>query len=188
MEMILRREIIANKALCRLIGVGIFIILTALGAFVRIPLPFTPVPLTLQTFFVLLSGAFLGVNLGLASQLGYVGLGILGLPIFAGAGSGWLYLCGPTAGYLFGFIPAALFVGRFIKYGKENFFSVFIVLALADLVILILGTVWLKLFLGYSIQKTFFIGFLPFIIGDLLKACVATALYLKAKLRLKEIF
>ena len=88
MEALLKREVILNKTLCRVMGVLTFVILTSLGAFVRIPLPFTPVPLTLQTFFILLCGAFLGSKLGVTAQLSYMFLGVLGLPIFTGAGSG----------------------------------------------------------------------------------------------------
>ena len=76
MEALLKREIILNKTLCRAMGVLTFVILTSLGAFVRIPLPFSPVPITLQTFFVLLSAALLGSNLGTISQLSYLLLGI----------------------------------------------------------------------------------------------------------------
>lgn len=89
MEAILKREIVVNKTACRIIGVTVFVILTSLGAFVRIPLPFTPVPVTLQTFFVLLSGAVLGGAIGAASQLSYLLLGTAGLPIFTNAGSGY---------------------------------------------------------------------------------------------------
>ncbi|MBI4972331.1 MAG: biotin transporter BioY, partial [Candidatus Omnitrophica bacterium] len=122
METLLKKEIIYNRVVCRFIGVAVLVILTSLGAFVRIPLPFTPVPITLQTFFVLLSGAFLGSNLGAVTQLSYILLGVSGLPIFTAAGSGPLYLFGPTAGYLWGFVLASLFIGKFIKYSRDNFF------------------------------------------------------------------
>lgn len=188
MEAILKKELVINKTWCRLIGVLVFVILTSLGAFVRIPLPFTPVPITFQTFFVLLSGAFLGSNLGLTTQLSYIILGILGLPIFAGAASGPLYLFGPTGGYLVGFILASLLVGKFIKYGKDNLFSIFAILCIADFILLGCGTIWLKFLFGYPFRRLLFMGFIPFIPGDLLKALVATYLYLKLKSRLREIF
>ncbi len=188
MELALKREIIINRTLCRVIGILTFVILTALGAFVRIPLPFSPVPITLQTFFVLLSGAFLGSNLGSIAQLSYICLGILGLPIFTGAGSGLSYFLGPTGGYLFGFVLASLFIGRFIKYTQNNLFSIFGLLCLGDLILLCCGTIWLKILFGYTLAKLLFIGFIPFIPGDLLKALVASILYLKLKSRIKEIF
>ena len=188
MEAILRRELVANKTLCRIFGMSVFVILTALGAFVRIPLPFSPVPLTLQTFFVLLSGACLGGPLGATSQLSYVFLGVLGLPIFASAGSGLSYFLGPTGGYLLGFVIASFWLGRFIKYSLDNFLLTLCFFCIADLILLSCGIIWLKFLFGYSLKKLLFIGFFPFIPGDLLKAWGATLLYLKLKSRLKEVF
>jgi biotin transport system substrate-specific component len=188
MEAIVKGEIISNKIVCRFAGVLVFLVLTSLGAFVRIPLPFTPVPITLQTFFVLLSGAFLGGNLGAFSQFSYALLGILGLPIFSGAGSGLFYLLGPTGGYILGFVLASYFVGRFIKYSQNNLFSVFALFVLSDFILLLCGMVWLKLILGCSFTKLLFIGFIPFLPGDLIKSVFASVLFLKAKGRLREIF
>ncbi len=187
-ELILKKEIIVNKALCQMLGVLTFIILTSLGAFVRIPLPFTPVPITLQTLFVLLSGAFLGSNLGAITQLSYILLGLSGLPIFTGAGSGLFYLFGPTGGYLFGFILASFFIGRFIKSSKNNLLFTFGLFCLADLIILSSGVIWLKFLFGYNLIKLLFIGLLPFIPGDLLKIVVAVGFYTRLKSRLKEVF
>jgi biotin transport system substrate-specific component len=197
METILNKEIIFNRTLTRFLGVLIFVICTSLGAFVRIPLPFSPVPLTLQTFFVLLSGAFLGSGLGAVTQASYILLGFLGVPIFSGAGGGWLYFFGPTAGYLVGFILAALFIGKFtqplragagfIKYARNSLFYTFVVFCLGDLILLASGVIWLKVIFGYSLGKLLFIGFLPFVAGDLVKAFCASVIYLKLKPRLKEI-
>ena len=188
MELVLRREIIVNKSLCRITGALIFIIMTALGAFVRIPLPFTPVPITLQTFFVLLSGLFLGSSLGASSQIGYIFLGVAGLPIFTAAGSGLLYLAGPTTGYLIGFILAAFFTGTFIKNARNSFFGAFCVICAADFILLFSGVIWLKLIFGYSFGKLLLIGMAPFIPGDLIKALAAAFIYLKLKNRIKEVF
>ncbi|MDD4980207.1 MAG: biotin transporter BioY [Candidatus Omnitrophica bacterium] len=186
-ELILKREIVVNKILCRLLGVGIFLILSCLGAFVRIPLPFTPVPITLQTFFVLLSGAFLGSKLGFLTQLSYIFLGIWGLPIFTGAGSGLLYLLGPTGGYLLGFVLAAFLIGSFIKF-SDNLLFTFALFCLGDAVLLFCGTLWLKFLFGYDLTRALFIGFLPFIPGDLLKITAASVIYGRLRSRLKEIF
>ena len=188
MENILKKEVILNKAACRLIGVAAFIILTSLGAFIRIPLPFTPVPLTLQTFFVLLSAAFLGSGLGLVSQLGYLFLGVSGVPIFSAAGSGYLYLLGPTGGYLFGFLIAALLVGRLIKQIPQRALYVFGLFSLAGMVILFFGSLWLKIFLALPLSKALSLGCLPFIPGDLLKAALAAAIYMKLESRLRKVF
>jgi biotin transport system substrate-specific component len=188
METVFKKEIIINKTLCRVIGIAVFVILTGLGAFVRIPLPFTPVPITLQTFFVLLSGAFLGSALGATAQASYVLSGLSGLPVFSQAGSGLLYLFGPTAGYLFGFVLASFLVGRFIKYSRNNLWLTFVIFCAADCILLLSGVIWLKFLLGYPLLKLLSIGFIPFIPGDLLKALGAALIYLKLKSRLKEIF
>ena len=158
---------------------AVFVIFTILGAFVRIPLPFTPVPLTLQTMFVLLSGAYLGGGWGSIAQLIYLCLGILGLPVFSGAGSGLLYLSGPTAGYIWGFVLAAFFVGRCLRHKQNSLFFIFAVFCLGDLLLLLCGLVWLKIIFVYPLQKLLFIGFLPFLAGDLLKAWAASLIYFK---------
>jgi biotin transport system substrate-specific component len=188
MEAILKKEIISHKLFCRIIGVLTFVIFTSLGAFVRIPLPFTPVPITLQTFFVLLSGAFLGSSLGAITQVGYLFLGVAGFPIFSGAGSGLFYFLGPTGGYLLGFVLASFFIGGLLKYTKDNLLSTFLFFCLADFIILLSGLLWLKVLFAYSWIKLFCIGFIPFLPGDFLKALLASVLYLRLKTRLKEIF
>lgn len=187
MEAVLKKEVITNKQLCRVIGISIFIALIALGAFVRINLIFSPVPITLQTLFVLLAGALLGTRLGGITLVSYIILGALGLPIFTGAASGIAYLFGPTAGYLAGFILAAVFLGNSIKYAKNNLLSVFLLFCLADFILLACGVVWLKVLFGYSINKLLLIGLVPFIPGDLIKAAVASVVYFNLKARVQEI-
>ncbi|MCX5700572.1 MAG: biotin transporter BioY [Candidatus Omnitrophica bacterium] len=188
MEAILKKEIIINKDLCKVIAVAVFVILTALGAFVRIPLFFTPVPITLQTLFVLLSGAFLGSRLGGFSQICYAVLGIAGIPLFTGSGSGLLYLSGPTSGYIFGFIFAAIFLGTFLKYFKSDFSTTFLLFCVADILILVCGSLWIKQLFRCSLLNALTLGFIPFIVGDILKALVATIIYSKLNSRFKEIF
>ncbi|RKY33097.1 MAG: biotin transporter BioY [Candidatus Omnitrophota bacterium] len=188
MQAIFNKEIVINKPACRLIGIFTFVLLTGFGAFVRIPLPFTPVPLTLQTFFVLLSAALLGRRDGTISQLGYISLGLCGLPVFSSAGSGILYLLGPTGGYLFGFILASIFVGTFIEKITNKFTYVLAVFLIADLILLCSGVIWLKLTLSCSLFGAFLIGFFPFIFGDLLKSIIASVVYIKLQPRIREIF
>ena len=189
---VLKREIIKSRLINNILGVSIFVVLTSLGAFVRIPLGFTPVPLTLQTFFVLLSGAILGPNLGLFSQAGYLLLGAAGLPIFSGAGSGLLYLFGPTAGYIWGFIIASFVVGRLINArppkAKLNFWSIFLYMSIANIILLLCGTIWLYLGLRFTIKQAVLLGFFPFIAGDIIKVIVAAHLYKNIQTRTKEIF
>jgi biotin transport system substrate-specific component len=187
MESILKREIILDKVVLRVLAVAFFVISITLSAFVRIPLPFTPVPLTLQTFFVLLSAAFLGLRLGVFTQLSYIFLGVIGLPVFTGTGCGLIYLLGPTCGYLFGFIAAAVFIASFIKYTKDKLPLVIALFCFADFLLLGFGSAWLKLSLHITWVESLVIGFVPFLLGDILKAALAAALFLKLNPRIREI-
>lgn len=147
-------------------------LLVALLAQVRIPLPFTPVPLTGQTFAVLLVGTTLGVKRGAGSIMFYTVLGALGLPVFAGGAAGIAYLAGPTLGYLLGFIVAAFVIGKMAERGLErtlrtSLFPFFV----GTLVIYAFGAGWLALLFG--IEKALVLGVLPFIVGDLIKLALA---------------
>ncbi len=181
MESILSREVISSKTILRALGVIFFVLTITLSAFVRIPLPFTPVPLTLQTFFVLLSGAFLGIRLGVFTQIVYILLGVIGIPVFTGTLTGLVYLTGPTAGYLFGFMVATIFVASLIKYAKNNLFLIIAIFCIADLLLLLCGSTWLKISLHLNWARSLFIGFIPFLIGDILKASLAAVLFWKLK-------
>lgn len=164
METIISRQIITDKRIAKAIWVSFFVIATTFGAYVRIPLPFTPVPITLQTFFVLLSGAVMGKKLGGFSQFLYFLLGGIGLPLFTNTGALW----GPTGGYIFGFILASWLVGYLIE--KE--WKVFYALLLGDLVLLFSGMLILSLFVG-GLKNAVVLGVLPFIVGDLIKIFAA---------------
>ncbi|MCP4703873.1 MAG: biotin transporter BioY [candidate division Zixibacteria bacterium] len=160
-------------------------ILTGLMAQIRIPLPFTPVPITGQTFAVLLAGVLLGKNWGGISMAIYAVLGAVGLPWFAGFGGGVAVLFGPTGGYIFGFVLAALFIGymsdRFIK--SRNFIPMLLLMLFANFVLihgtgLIQLSIWLNFVKGSS--STFYeilaLGTLPFIAGGLIKVIAAATL------------
>lgn len=185
MEAIINREIITNKKICRVLVVTVFITLTTLSAFVRIPLPFTPVPLTLQTFFVLLSGALLGRKLGVFTQACYLFLGLTGLQVFTGPGSGCLYLLGPTGGYIVGFVLASFFAGSLFSEGRHNWRNTFLKFLCADFIILLSGMFWLKVSLSCPFSQAFLLGFLPFVPGDLIKVIFATAVFNKIHSRIK---
>jgi len=138
---------------------------------IAIPLPFTPVPLTGQTFAVLLAGAALGSKRG-ASSLGlYTIAGALGLPIFAAGKSG---LSGPTLGYLFGFIIAAYIIGLLAERGLDRSLRTsFLPFLLGTAVIYLFGAGWLVLSLGMTPQQALAAGVLPFLIGDAIKLLLA---------------
>jgi len=161
---------------------SLFAALTAVGAFMVIPLPFSLVPVTLQVFFVLLAGALLGSKLGAISQMVYVFLGCLGLPVFAGGMSGAGVLIGPTGGYIFGFILAAYAVGKLIEGKlKLHYLLVFLSLIIGVLIIYLIGVLQLMAVAKLSFSKAFFVGVLPFIGVDLIKAALASFLIQKVK-------
>ena len=187
MESILSKEIVLNRSISRALVSLFFIVTISLGAFVRIQLPFTPVPLTMQTFFVLLSAAFLGARLGLFTQFAYIFLGFIGLPIFTGTYAGVVYLIGPTAGYFFGFLAATIFIARFIKHAKENILMIAGIFCLASVLLLLCGVAWLKISLHLSWTKSLFLGFVPFFPGDIAKSVLAAFLFWKLKPRIKSI-
>lgn len=160
-------------------------LLVAAFAHIRIPLPFTPVPITGQTFAVLLVGATLGSRRGTASLLLYLAAGIAGLPFFAGGERGLAYLTGPTGGYLLGFVLAAWLVGRLAEQGYERDPRTALLPFLAgEIAIYLVGVSWLAILLN-DLGEALALGFLPFIAGDILKMVVA-AMLLPAAWKLVE--
>lgn len=170
--------------------------LTGLLAQARFYLPWTPVPITGQTFAVLLAGVLLGRWWGGASQALYAGLGIAGVPWFAGWHGGIAYFTGPTMGYMIGFILAALFLGHFTDsfINSRRFFPMLGLMLFANFVFIHgLGLLWLNTFsyeaslasktaLGFGpyegrgLLPLLMIGTIPFIVGDIIKAVAAAAL------------
>jgi len=170
-----RRALPLPRAVGKAMGIGAFSLMTALGAFVYIPLPFTPVPLTFQTFFALLSGAFLGKGGGALSQGVYILMGSMGLPIWAGGASGLSRLFGPTGGYLLGFPLAAWMVGLILEYGERpNWCKILAAMGLGSLMIYGLGILQLSLVLHWGLKKALTLGVLPFLPGDLIKVALAS--------------
>ena len=153
------------------------VVLTALCAQVSIPLPFTPVPLTLQTFAVLGGAAALGAERAVLAQTLYVGLAWLGLPILAEHKGGHEVVIGVTGGYLVGFIVASYVVGVISKRGAtRNVWATIAAFVAGSLVIYTLGVSWLAHSTGMSISAAISAGMTPFLIGDVIKALAAGAL------------
>jgi biotin transport system substrate-specific component len=165
-----------RRALTITLVVG-FALLTAAAAQIRIPLPFTPVPITGQTFAVLLSGAALGSMSGAASQLLYVALGAIGLPFYAGGASGWEVVSGATGGYLIGFIAAAWVIGKLAEQQQDRKVGTAIGAFLTgNLVIYAFGIVGLMAAAEMSLTDAVANGMAPFIVGDTIKVALAAAL------------
>ena len=139
-----------------------------------IPLYFTPVPISLGSFGVILIALVYGRKLGIATVLSYVAAGSLGAPIFAGFKAGSLF--SPTGGYILGYIAAAVILGFLFDKGiAKSYVKTFLSLLLVSVIIFILGALVLMLFV--PIKNVFMAGVLPFIPGDMLKAVAATLLF-----------
>jgi biotin transport system substrate-specific component len=147
----------------------------AASAQVAIPLPFTPVPITGQTFGVLLVGMALGSRRGALAVLVYLAEGALGLPVFAEFRGGLAVLLGPTGGYLAGFLPAAWAVGALAERGFDRSLPrTLLAFAIGNVIIYLFGLLWLSRFVPWP--GTLAAGITPFLIGDAIKAILAALL------------
>jgi biotin transport system substrate-specific component len=161
-----------NATTRAIVLIGLGSLLLTLSA--KVQVPFWPVPMTMQTFAVLLIGAAYGASLGAATVAVYLAQGALGLPVFA-KGAGLAYLLGPTGGYLLGFLGAAWLVGRLAERGRARHWRTALpAFLLGDLVILGLGFLWLAVLIGPG--KAWAAGILPFLPAEALKIALATAL------------
>ena len=157
-----------------------FALLTAAAAQIEIQLGFTPVPLTGQTFAVLLSGAVLGMRRGALSQLVYWMAGLTGLPFYSGGAGGWKSGTGATLGYLVGFIVAAGAIGYLAEKKQDrNFATSLPAMLLGSTLIYTCGAAWLTTYLniGFATGETnaIALGVAPFLVGDVIKALLAAA-------------
>ena len=149
----------------------------ALWASAKIQVPFWPVPMTMQTYVVLVIGAACGWRLGIATVLLYLAEGAMGLPVFAGTperGIGLAYMAGPTAGYLVGFVVAAAFIGRMAELGWDrSLLRMVAAMTIGHLLLLACGFTWLALLMGA--EKAYAVGVAPFWLATVLKTGLAGA-------------
>lgn len=173
----------SKKASVRgIVYAAMFGAMTALGAYLTIPIQ--PVPVTLQSLFANLAGALLGGYLGALSQVIYVLLGVMGLPVFAGGKAGLGVLLGPTGGYLIGFVIGTYLTGKIIELKKKPGFILILIAMLAgNLVIYGLGITRLAIAARLSLAKAVAVGVIPFLPGDALKMIAAASLAIRLRER-----
>ena len=148
----------------------------ALTISAKIKIPFYPVPMTMQTFVVLLLGMSFGYKIGLATISLYLIEGIIGLPVFSNSperGVGLVYFTGPTMGYLIGFLSACFFAS-FVKI-NDNYFLIFVKLILSVSTIYIFGFLWLGIVIGWD-KPIIQLGVTPFLLAELFKILLLTIL------------
>jgi biotin transport system substrate-specific component len=164
-------------SLHRLVFTALMAALIAIGAYIHFPLG--PVPVSLQTLFVILAGFILGPVGGAVSALLYILGGVLGLPIFSGGRAGLGHLLGPTGGYIFGFVLAAAAAGLAAKArnGAMPFWRGLLWGGIGFLLIYAVGLTWLKTTLSLDWIKAMTVGFFPFLPGDAVKLVLAVLAY-----------
>ena len=149
-------------------------VLTGIAAQVSIPLPFTPVPITLQTFTVLMAGAALGPIRGGLSMALYLVVGLAGVPWFSEQRSGWEFA---SFGYLIGFVVAATAVGALARRGADRTVpGAAVLMVVGNLLIYAIGVAWLANWLAVDLPTAFEFGVWPFLVGDALKIALAAGL------------
>lgn len=165
----------------QMISVGLFAALTAVGAFIQIPLG--TVPVTLQFLFTGLAGVMLGARLGALSQFIYVLIGLLGVPVFAGGTGGFEVIYKPSFGYLIGFIVGAYVIGKITESRKKPDFILLLAAALAGIIVIYaVGVPYLYFIMKNVLSKNISFmtalkaGFIVFIPGDLIKCFIIAAL------------
>lgn len=160
-----------------LVLIGLSAGLIAGSAQISIALPFTPVPITGQTFAVLLVGASLGTVRGGASALLYVLLGIAGAPVYAHGAQGWAVITGASGGYLVSYPFASALTGWLAeRHWDRRFSSAVGAMLTGNVLIYLFGLPWLAVVLGTSLEKTLELGLYPFVAGDTFKLYLAAAL------------
>jgi biotin transport system substrate-specific component len=150
---------------------SLFAALTAVGAFIAIPIG--PVPIVLQNLFIFLAGLLLGPKWGTASVAIYLFAGALGLPVFAGGTGGAIRFAGPTGGYLIAFLPAVLIIGLISRMGRGRVVFDITAMVVGTLVIYALGAAWLGKVTGFDFDKALAVGVTPFLVGDAVKMAAA---------------
>jgi biotin transport system substrate-specific component len=174
MNQVCTGEIRASGALRPLVYASLFAALTAVGAYLFIPIG--PVPIVLQNMFVFLAGLLLGSRWGLASVAVYLLAGLCGLPVFAGGTGGIGRFFGPTGGFLLGYLPAVFLIGSIADRRSRRMLWDVVAMVLGSAALYACGVPWLKVVTGLTLAKAAAVGMLPFLAGDALKIAAAAVI------------
>lgn len=170
----LKSILINDKVFKRVAKISLFLILTIVGA--KIEIPVEPVPFTLQTLFVVLSGAFLGKKDGFIAQSLYLLMGAIGIPVFAGPLAGFARLIGPTGGYLLSF-PTAAFIAGYFYERWNSIFLLFFATIISVFSIYVFGVLHLNLFYLHDFNKSIVAGAAIFSIWEIVKIVTIVFVY-----------
>lgn len=164
---------------------ALFTALTVICTWVTVPLPFTPIPVNLALFAVYAAGGLLGPRYGVYSQLLYMLLGAVGLPVFAGFSGGLARIAGPTGGYIVGYVFAALLVGLLLAR-KDNLLMTILACVCGMIACYAFGTAWYVLQSGCTLWAALIACVFPFLIGDAVKIVAAVILIRRLRPMLKK--
>ncbi|WP_294400859.1 biotin transporter BioY [uncultured Clostridium sp.] len=171
-------------------NMAIIALMTAVTCIVApfsIPLPFTPVPISLTNLVIYISCCVLGAKNGTISFLLYLLIGLIGLPVFSGFTGGLTKLAGPTGGYLIGFIFCALFTGIFVEKFEDKIYMYPVGMIIGTIICYGFGTAWLAFQMNLRFVQALFMGVIPYLIGDTLKIIVSSLLGYTLRNRLKSL-
>lgn len=165
---------------------ALFTALIIIGAYISIPIPGSPVPVVLADFFVMLAGLFIGGKYGLLSVGLYLGVGVIGFPVFSNGGSGFAFLLGPTGGFLVGYLLLVAAIG-FITHKKTDSLTLnLLALIIGNIFLYTLGITWLLVSTRLSLPVAIASGLLPFLPGTIIKIIVVLTLGKVFGSRIKE--
>ncbi len=165
---------------------AIFASLTAIFSIISVPLPFTPIPINLAIISVFLSGGLLGSKLGSISQIIYVILRIIGIPLFSGISGGIGLIYSPTGGYVISYIICAGIVGLVLEKSNQSVFIYFLSMISGLIICYVFGTLWFMLITKSNFINALILCISPFIIADIFKIIISTSLLWKLKPLLKN--
>ena len=155
---------------------------------IAIPMPFSPVPMTLATFGIYMIASLLGIKQGMLCVLAYILLGMVGLPIFSGFSSGIVTLAGPTGGYVIGYLPCSFFIGWLLEKNRKKCSRIwyFFSFACGTVCCYLFGTVWFMIVMAgtYTIGQALLVCVVPYLFFDILKIILAAMIIIPIKSRL----
>ncbi|HAK44165.1 MAG TPA: biotin transporter BioY [Clostridium sp.] len=165
----------------KIILCALFAALTSVLSQISIPLPFTPVPINLATVSVFMAGGLLGAKEGAISQVIYVIIGAIGVPVFANFTAGLSIVVGPTGGYIAGYIVSAIIVGIIVKKLGDNIYSYIVAMSVGILGCYFVGTSWFMYLTKSELIEALLMCVVPFLFGDILKIILSAFLVKKLK-------
>ena len=172
---------VMSGVLGKVLLITISFVCIVLSGFVRIPVPFTPVPVTVQTLFVILCAGMVGGSGAVWPAALYIAAGCAGLPVFSTSIPGCAYMMGPTGGYMAGFLAASVIMGWAVPRSGGSFLRIALAGTCAAAAILACGMAWLVLGCRLPLHAAFFAGGVPFIIPDMVKVSIAAAFLARIK-------